>query len=208
MTTFATREAYLTEAANLALDDLIMPLVESWNRKSANANLERPNFRISVGFPKHSRGGKAVAVCFATEASSDGVNEIFINPEIDKPAKVMEAMIHELIHACDNLVSGHQHWFAFAARKVGLEGKLTATFAGSKLHSTLVEYEELLGEFPHHKMVMDRTHKKDQTRQLKVECRNSDCSFLFRTSLKQMAKLGHSGDSTCPACQRGKLIYA
>jgi hypothetical protein len=201
--TFQTREAYLTEAANLMLDDLIMPVVEA----STLYNYDRPNFRISVGFPKHSRGGKAIAVCFAQAASSDSVNEIFINPEIDTPLDVMQAMAHELCHAMDDCVSGHQNFFAFVARKIGLEGKLTETFAGSVLHSTLKEYEVLLGAFPHHKMVMDKTHKKDSTRQLKVECFNTDCNFLFRTSAKQMSKLGESGTATCPACQRGKLIW-
>ncbi len=71
---FPTREAYLTEAANLIPDDLLMGIVEK------KYEYARPNFRVSVGFPKHSRGGKAIASCFSTEASSDGVNEIFINP--------------------------------------------------------------------------------------------------------------------------------
>jgi hypothetical protein len=205
-TLFPTREAYLTEAANLALDDLIMPVVEKWNESRGSGVFDRPNFRISVGFPKHSRGGKAIAVCFAKEASSDGVNEIFINPEIDDAREVMEAMVHELIHAVDNCQSGHQNFFAFVARKVGLEGKLTATIAGESLNINLREYAELLGNFPHQKMVMDKTHKKDSTRQLKVSCWNTDCGFMFRTSAAQRSKL-IPDLSTCPACQRGKLTW-
>lgn len=206
-TLFPTREAYLTEAANLALDDLIMPIVDQWHVKKGFIEYDRPNFRISVGFPKHSRGGKAVAVCFVTEASTDHVNEIFINPEIDDPYEVLEHMIHELCHAVDNCASGHQNFFAFVARKVGLEGKLTATFAGDALRASLKEYVDLLGNFPHHKMVSDRVHKKDSTRQLKVECWSTDCNFMFRTSAKQIEKLGLPGSSTCPACSRGKLVW-
>lgn len=204
---FPTREAYLTEAANLLIDDLLMPIIDKWNAKEGD-QIDRPVFRISVGFPKHSRGGKAVAVCHAKSASTDHVNEIFINPEIDNPIEVMEAMAHELIHAADDCASGHQHWFAFAARKLGLEGKLTATIAGASLRANLKEYADLLGSFPHHKMVSDKAHKKDGTRQLKVECWNNDCGFLFRTSAVQRSKLGESGTSSCPACNRGKLIWA
>ena len=203
---FKDREAWLTEAANLMLDDIIMPMVDLWNDKH-EIKYARPEFRISVGFPKHSRGGKAVAVCFVREASTDGKNEIFINPEIDDPVQVMEAMAHELIHAVDDCASGHQHFFAFLARKIGLDGKLTSTHAGDGLKQSLVEYSELLGKFPHAKMQMSKGHKKEPTRQLKVECHNTDCNFLFRTSAIQRSKLGLSGSSFCPACNRGKLHW-
>ena len=198
---FQDRESWLTEAANLILDDLLMPIVEG------KYEYQRPDFRISIGFPKHSRGGKAIAVCFIKEASSDGVNEIFINPEIDEPVKVMEAMAHELVHAIDNCKSGHRHFFAHVARKAGLEGRLTATHAGDKLMVTMNEYAALLGPFPHSKMVLDQGHKKDSTRQLKVECDDPSCKFLFRTSQRQLSKLfsEHMERPYCPACQEGQL---
>jgi hypothetical protein len=198
---FQDRESWLTEAANLILDDTLMLLVEG------KYEYERPNFRISIGFPKHSRGGKAVAVCFVREASTDGVNEIFINPEIDNPVHVMEAMTHELIHAIDNCKSGHQNFFAYVARKAGLDGKLTATHAGEKLEATLNSYARDLGPFPHSKMVLDQGHKKDSTRQLKVQCDDESCQFLFRTSLRQLSKLFAEGMERpyCPACQEGHL---
>ena len=200
---FKDRESWLTEAGNLILDDLLTPVVA----KSEWSSLERPEFRISIGFPKHTRGGKSIAVCFVRAASSDGVNEIFINPEIDNPVEVMESMAHELCHAYDDCESGHRHFFARAARKIGLEGPLTATHAGDKLRATLTEYAELLGVFPHRKMVLDKTHRKDGTRQLKVECENAGCGFLFRTSQKQLAKLFQEGMEApyCPACDEGKL---
>ncbi|HUW44519.1 MAG TPA: hypothetical protein VMW50_01865, partial [Dehalococcoidia bacterium] len=158
---FDDREAWLTEASNLILDDLIM---------NQCPGFERPSFRISIGFPKHSRGGRAIAVCFKKEASSDGVNEIFINPEIDDAVQVLESVAHELIHAVDNCESGHRNFFARVARAIGLDGKFTATFAGADLKGVLESYSVLLGKFPHQKMQMAAVHKKDGTRQLKVEC--------------------------------------
>jgi hypothetical protein len=190
---FETREQYLTEASNLILDDLLMPLC---------AEKERPQFRISIGFPKHTRGGKAVAVCFNRASSTDGVNEIFINPEIDEPIQVLEANVHELIHAIDDCVSGHKGFFARVAREAGLAGPLTATVADNNLKSTLEGYIALLGDFPHHKMNTEAGRKKDGTRQRKVEC--TDCGFLFRTSGKQISRIRH--DAACPCCDsRGTL---
>jgi len=196
---FPTREAYLTEASNLILDDLLMPLAEKYGNGQ-----EAPKFRISVGFPKHSRGGKAIAVCFVKEASSDGVNEIFINPEIDSPLEVLGSVVHELIHAIDNCESGHQNFFAKMARAVGLEGPLTKTVPGLDLQLTLMGYIDLLGGFPHNRMVTDRVHKKDSTRQIKVCCSDTQvCGFMFRTSRRQIEKLH---DSTCPACYSHTLV--
>jgi hypothetical protein len=196
-TMFADREAWLTEAANLILDDILMPLVEA----SEKYNYDRPNFRVSVGFPKHSRSGKSIAVCFKKAASSTGVNEIFINPEIDDAALVLSCVVHELIHAYDDCASGHRNFFAFLARKAGLEGKLTATFAGEGLMSFITKYIELLGEFPHNKMNVGKTHKKDGTRQLKVLC--NDCGFTFRTSMKWLIQI--PADAACPVCSEQSL---
>lgn len=182
---FDDREAWLTEASNLILDDIIMDECEGY---------ARPNFRISIGFPKHSRGGKAIAVCFRKEASTDGVNEIFINPEIDSPVDVLESVAHELIHAVDNCESGHRNFFARVARAIGLEGKLTATYAGEQLKGVLESYSVLLGQFPHAKMNMDKVRKPDTTRQLKVEC--NDCGMIFRTSRKWQVKV-----QSCPCCE-------
>ena len=189
---FTDREAWLTEASNLILDDLIM---------SECPEFPRPEFRISIGYPKNSRGGKAIAVCFKKEASTDGVNEIFINPEIDDPVVVLESVSHELIHAVDNCESGHRNFFARVARKIGLAGKFTSTFAGEELKAVLESYSVLLGEFPHSKMEMDKVHKKDSTRQLKVEC--GFCGLIFRTSKKWLERL--TSESPCPCCGNHSL---
>jgi len=189
---FDDREAWLTEAAQLLLDDLITPVVEA-----KGYTYQRPPIRISVGFPKHTRGGKAIAVCFARAASTDGVNEIFVNPEIDEPEQVLGTLAHELVHAYDDCESGHQHFFAAIARGIGLEGKLRSTEPGLDLRKRLAAYHELLGKYPHSRMNTDVTHKKGGTRQLKVTC--TGCGFIFRTSAKWAAHIDDG--STCPVCR-------
>lgn len=190
---FETREAYLQEAASLILDDCIMPAVEA-----KGFDFPRPRFRISMGFPPNSRASqKVIAVCFVRAASSDGVNEIFINPTIDDAPTVLDSIAHELIHATDDCKSGHRNFFASIARKIGLEGKLTETHAGPALATTLEGIANLLGPFPHHKMDIQAGRKIGGTRLLKVECRWEDCKFSFRTSQKQIDKMvSHD----CPAC--------
>jgi len=194
---FDTREAYLTEAADLILDDILMPIVEA-----SDWDYERPKYRISVGFPKHSRSGKAVAVCFPRASSSDDLNEIFVTPERDDPMQVLADLLHELIHSIDDLESGHRNFFAHVARKAGLEGKLTSTYAGEGLLKTLSEYALLLGDYPHHKMTI--THKKQTTRQLKLSC--TECGFVMRTSQKWMDCIEPTV-AACPVCHRhGKMV--
>ena len=190
---FSDRESWLTAAANKILSEIIMPEVGD--------AFPRPTFRISVGFPKHTRGAKSIAVCFVRRVSNDGVNEIFINPEIDYPMQVLESVAHELIHATDDCASGHRNYFAKTARAIGLEGKFTATYAGPALVVKLQEYIDALGEFPHVRMVVDSGRKKDGTRQLKVGC--TECDFIFRTSQKHIDNL--MIEAPCPCCGEGYL---
>jgi hypothetical protein len=191
---FDTREDYLTEAANLLLDDLLMPICEVMGY-----DYQRPPFRISVGFPPGARGSKsrASAVCYPRSVSSDGVNEIFVTPEQDDPIKVLGDVAHELIHAIDDCKSGHRNFFAAVARSVGLEGKLTATVPGPELAAALAEYVALLGAYPHHKMDVTQI-PKGGTRQLKVECLG--CGMIFRTSRKWMDSV-----RACPCCKDSRL---
>lgn len=192
---FDTREAYLTEAAGLILDDLILPVSEG---------LDRPPIRISVGWPKGSRGGKVIAQCFKRAASTDGHNEIFVTPELDDPIQVMEALAHELVHAMDDTVSGHKGFFARVARSIGLEGKLTATYAGERLKAELAEYATLLGPYPHHAMDVAKGRKPQGTRLLKLEC--NGCGFVARASAKWINEL--PAEALCPCCETYGLAAA
>lgn len=192
---FDTREGYLQEALSLILDEKIIPATAA-----RGFVYDKPNCRVSLGWPKGSRGGQAIAQCFRRKASSDGVNEIFVTPEIDDPIAVLEALAHEGIHATDDCASGHRNFFAAVARAIGLEGKLTATHAGEELRQYLQTVVDLLGEFPHHKMDVDKGRKKQGIRQLKVQC--SHCGLHFRSSAAQLATIPGLEDARglCPSC--------
>jgi hypothetical protein len=184
------RETWLTECAQFILDDLISP----------HCTLPTTGYRISIGFPS-GRTSKVLAQCWKHEASADGVNEIFVSPTVDDSSEILAALTHELVHYADNCESGHKHHFARVARLVGLEGKLTATFAGHALTEQLQEYINLLGHIPHAKLDATLNGKKKQTtRMIKVEC--GTCGWSFRTTQSNIDKMIFSD---CQACDDGKM---
>ena len=186
------REAWLTEMSQFILDDIIMPECNG---------LPAPPIRLSVGFPT-GRRGKAVAVCYKREASSDSTNEIFVSPTLDDSLEIAGALCHEIIHAVDNCASGHRHHFARVARRIGLIGKLTATRASGALLAKLAEYVVLLGKIPHAKLNMAKARTSDGTRMLKCMC--GDCGFTFRTSAKWLAYIDNN---TCNACGNESIEF-
>jgi hypothetical protein len=140
-----------------------------------------PEVYVSVGFPKGARGkGKAIGICHPSAQSSDEKAHIFIHPELVDSARVLDVLAHELIHALDNCQSGHKGNFARVATAFGLEGKMTATVAGSALTARLNALIESLGAYPH--AVLIPTGKKQSTRLVKCEC--TECGYIVRTTRK------------------------
>lgn len=183
-----TREEWLTEASYFIIDDIMSDFLPE--------DFEPPKIRISVGFLSN-KATKAIAVCYKKEASTDGTNEIFVTPTMDDTLQILGALTHELIHAMDNCESGHQHFFAKLARQVGLEGKLTATYAGEQLTAKLQDIIDTLGNIPHSKLDLTIAKKKQTTRMVKVTCNR--CDFTFRTTKKHIENID-SAHTTCPAC--------
>lgn len=149
--------------------------------------------RVSVGFPLNSRKGKVIGVCYRVEASSDGVNEIFVTPTLDDSAKLAEVLTHELAHAA---TPGDKHGptFGKCVRALGLEGKLTATVAGEGWHEWADPILEALGPIPHAALNPFEHAKKQTTRLLKGECLS--CGFVVRLTAKWVNKA--EGSLQCP----------
>ena len=190
---FDDREAWLTEAAAVISDDIIAPALPQGHA------IPHP-YRVSVGFPPRRRAGnkRTLAVCCVAEASADLHNEIFVTPELADPQQILAALVHELIHQADNCESGHRNFFAQVARRVGLDGKLTATTAGPELAPRLDELAALLGPIPHASLNIDQAAPKQSTRMIKVECKR--CGFHFRSSTKQLDRVDWPR-ATCPCCR-------
>lgn len=75
--------------------------------------------------------------------------------------------------------------FAVAAKAAGLEGKMTATVAGTALLVSIAVWAEALGAYPHAAMsAIGR--KKQSTRLVKVSCKA--CGYTLRTTQKWLDK--------------------
>src|SRR6185312_11504657 len=65
------------------------------------------------------------------------------------PAAMLVSLLHELIHAADDCVSGHKGAFAEAATRLGFDGPMTQTPPGVELAAEVITLAEALGPFPH-----------------------------------------------------------
>lgn len=113
---------------------------------------------VSCGFVKG--GDKAIGVCFDEKASEDETIEMFICPTQAEPLRVLDILLHEMIHASVGHEAGHRGPFKKLALEFGLSGKMTATVVepDSDLHRALSLTAERLGEYPH--SAMKRAVKK------------------------------------------------
>ena len=188
-----TREAWLVQASDIITDSILCPAMGALKE-----TYDLEHFRVSIGHPQHKR---SIGECWKKSASEDNHNEIFISPVEDNSELILATLLHELIHAADDCASGHKNFFARAARKCGLVGKLTATHAGPALNERLLDIVDVLGPIPHHKL--DSKHRvkpKQSTRMIKIEC--ADCGFNFRASMTQIHRINCT---LCLACNSNGL---
>lgn len=183
-----TREEWLQAAARILADHI-----------ARSAPYDSPdNLRFACGWPLGTRKakGKVLGQCFSHTCSKDGTYEIFITPALDDPAKVLGTLLHEMLHATVGLEHGHKGAFAIIARKVGLEGKMTATVPGPDLATKIATWLKILGTYPHATLSAVEEdapgRKKQGTRLLKVIC--PACGYTVRTTAKWIDE----GLPTCP----------
>lgn len=154
-----------TPAANNDTHTDLRPNRERW-LEQAIETYWRPRF-IEVGFPLPERfhvsvgfgygakreNAKLLGQCWSGIQSDDGVNHIFISPEINDTAEVLRVLGHELIHAAldsdEGITDGHVKRFAEIATRLGFEGPMTETPCGMQLISELFTVAAALGEYPH-----------------------------------------------------------
>lgn len=135
-----SRENWLNDAAKLLREKYFEP----------NGLVIPPKLLVSCGWPK---GGKrAIGQCWAPEGSKDGeTSHVFISPELEDSLRVIDVLLHELVHAAIGCKLGHGKEFKRIIRLFGLKGPATATFAeeGTELHQSLTELCASLGKYPH-----------------------------------------------------------
>ncbi|MGZ8364775.1 MAG: hypothetical protein ACXWWG_00520 [Nitrospira sp.] len=144
MNTHDTREGWLKSAIAL-LDQKFFAA----NGYELPVNVKAACGPVGLGLPK------AIGVCYDKSASVNEHHEIFIAGTQAEPARVLDILLHELIHACVGCKEGHKGKFKKLAKQFGFAGKMTATFVepGSELEAQLAEIVDQLGPYPHAAMV-------------------------------------------------------
>jgi hypothetical protein len=188
---FATREEWLVEGVRA-----LAPIFEE-------AGEALPAVKVSVGWPGgRGRKNSVIGQCWSPTVAADEVSHVFISPVLADPARVLDVLAHELVHAInfagDDAGCGHKGAFSRIAKAIGLEGKMTATVAGEGLKARLDEIVADLGDYPHGALVAAGEGadgpKKQGTRMLKVECAEGS-GYVVRMTRKWIDEFG---TPSCP----------
>ena len=142
-----TREGWLIEAVELLDKEFF----------KGNGYTLPEKIQCSCGFPRGH--AKAIGQCWDPKVSADGTTHLFICPTQADQMRVLDILLHELIHAAVGVECGHKGLFKKVAKEFGLEGKMTATTVteGSPLWFKLSRISTKLGKYPH--SAMDKKNK-------------------------------------------------
>ncbi len=157
-----------------------------------------PSYRVACSWPSKSATSaknRRIGECWAAKCSEDDTTEIMLSMAIDDKLQVAETLVHEMCHAVVGVEHGHKAPFKRVALAIGLEGKMTATHAGTELSERLNDLIAELPEYPHAKINAANSGKKKQsTRMLKVVC---ECGYTVRMA----RKWAEVGLPLCGQCQ-------
>lgn len=170
------REEWLTRV----MQRDIMPLIAAQGGKVSK-------FRVSVGWPRGSRGGKtaeSIGQCWDPKHSADGHYEVFVSPKLGA-FDALQVLVHEAVHIGAGIECGHKGAFKKIATAVGLVGKMTATVAGDDLGRRIRAWIADMPEYPHGPMsAVDGAgkEKKPGSRLIKACC--ECCEYTVRVTQK------------------------
>jgi hypothetical protein len=122
---------------------------------------------------------------------------MFICPTQDEPIRVLDILLHELIHAQVGTAAGHKGPFKKLMKEFGLVGKATATYAeeGSELWLKLSRIATELGPYPHKKMtpIKKETGRGSMGGWIRLKS-TQDPEFKVLCSPKMIAEVGWPRD--------------
>lgn len=150
---------------------------------------------VTWGFPSKkalSTRNQRIGECWSGNAGGcEGKKAILISPVIKTGIEVADVLSHEMIHAALPAKVGHKGEFVRLMKRIGLEGKPTATHAGPVLKAKLEEIIAKVGTWP--AGYLTPPPPKDRNRQMKAEC---DCGRILRVSRKVYSE----GSILCGEC--------
>jgi len=148
---------------------------------------QMPKVHVSCGFPSTGNKSRHIGQCWARSSSSDGINQVFISPVLDDPIKVLDTLMHELVHVVDDCKSHHGPEFKKIATDIGLEGKMREAGAGPMLKEQLKTIAQQLGKYPHSKLNI--THKLSNRSGPRPRAKCKKCGYEV-TPLKKWLYMG------------------
>ena len=170
---FRTGQGWLDAAAKLIYEYVF-----------SNAGYAMPNIVTTIGFPSRqavSPVRRTGGQCWASSISENGVNFICISPLIKTDVERLDILAHEMVHAVDDLKSGHRGNFVEICKAVGLtEGKPSSASAGAALMHVIEQISRELGPCPFTALNYTPRVRKAPPPTHKLEC--PQCQFTCRTS--------------------------
>lgn len=155
--------------------------------------------RVSCGWPHKGGTGtkkRVLGQCWDKTASTDSQWQIFISPTMDDPSRVLDILIHEVVHTVVGIKAGHKKPFSDCAKAVGLVKPWTMTTAGDDLKALLVEWIAKIGPYPHGALKPGAVIKKaEPTRCLLMQCGSCECKI--RTTQKWLDTYGDQWPCPC-----------
>lgn len=155
------------------------------------------NIAVSCGFPSRSVR-KAIGECWSNDQSDGGIFEIFISPRLSTvtgEGGVLATLVHELLHVAVGTENKHNKHFKDGMKKLGLEGKPTASIAGEALQTTLGRIAAELGEYPHKKLNLKQKPETPKVKTLvKMQCPHDGCEYIIMVKTALLAV----GVPNCP----------
>ena len=156
-----TREQWLQAAV-----DQLRPLFEHHKIKLPE------KVAVACGWP--SKGGLSqekprLGECWPSEATFDGIRQIFVTPRVNEPVKVLGILVHELVHSAMPDDEKHGPRFKAAMKEIGLTGRPTATMPDADLDVRLQQIAEELGAYPNSAISVD-IKPKDAPKKATFKC--------------------------------------
>jgi hypothetical protein len=168
-------------------EEWLMQAVEQIKPIFERMGYQVPTVKVSVGFPSSGSKGRHLGQCWSTKSSADGMNQIFIAPHLPTPIEVIDTLVHELVHAVDDCQSGHGDNFKRIAKDIGLKGPMRSAGAGEELMKDLIKIADLLGNFPHGRLIIPRATSNAAVKRPGARC--STCGYEI-VMLKKFLEVG------------------
>lgn len=162
---------------------------------------------VSCGWPGGGGGrkNKRIGECWDPGASGDGHFEMFMSPVLADSSRVLDVLVHELVHVAVGLKAGHRAPFAKCAAAMYLQAPWTATTAapGFDVEIEAPVLKALGVPYPHAAMIRgEHTGPKKQGARL-VKCTCHVCAAVFRMTRLWIDKADEGEGLRCPVCGNG-----